>query len=89
MNRPNFNANTEVKVVNKSSSRYGKHGIVICLYAVLTDGTYLNVSDPNNKEKLKAAYNGNAIATWGAIVRFAKFGANDDIWYAANEIELV
>ena len=87
MKRPVFNEKTEVKVINKNSTRYGKRGIVIRLDAVLADGTFLNASDPNNKEKLKTAYEEDNVANWGAMVKFVDEYADAEVWFAASEIE--
>lgn len=89
MKRPVFNEKTEVKVINKNSTRYGKRGIVVRLDAVLADGTLLNASDPNNKEKLKTAYEEDTIANWGALIKFVDEYADAEVWFAASEIEIV
>lgn len=89
MKRPVFNEKTEVKVINKNSARYGKRGIVVHLDAVLADGTLLNASDPNNKEKLKTAYEEDTVANWGALIKFVDEYADAEVWFAASEIEIV
>lgn len=89
MKRPVFNEKTEVKVINKNSTRYGKRGIVVHLDAVLADGTLLNASDPNNKEKLKTAYEEDTVANWGALIKFVDEYADAEVWFAASEIEIV
>lgn len=86
MKRPNYNENTEVKVVCKDCIGYGQRGTIAEL-RVDIDGK--SVNPILDKELLKQAYIDGLEPkmTWYARVKFD----NDDgnCWFKADELELV
>lgn len=87
MKRPTFNENTEVKVVDKTSSMHGWRGVVKQLGVSIGDGPRLNPT--LDKEAIVAAYqNGREpYMKWYAWVRFPEMGI--ELWLEAAQLEAV
>lgn len=86
MRRPDFQENTEVKVISKERIGYGQRGVVVRLGAIVGEGRMLNpVMD---KEKIKQAYADGLEPkiVWEALV---KFEDGDECWFGAEDIEPV
>lgn len=86
MRRPDFQENTEVKVISKERIGYGQRGVVVRLGAIVGEGRMLNpVMD---KEKIKQAYADGLEPkiVWEALV---KFEDGDEYWFGAENIEPV
>lgn len=87
MKRPTFNENTEVKVVDKTSSMYGWRGVVKLLGVSIGDGPRLNPT--LDKEAIMAAYqNGREpYMKWYVWVHFPEMGI--ELWLEATQLEAV
>lgn len=86
MKRPDFQENTEVKIISKERIGYGQRGVVVRLGAIVGEGRMLNpVMD---KEKIKQAYADGLEPkiVWEALV---KFEDGDECWFGAEDIEPV
>ena len=86
MKRPNFNENTEVKVVSKDYVGYGQRGKVVEL-AMSIDGR--DMISSSEKETIKQAYADGfePKITWYVHVKFA--GDDGNCWFRADELEPV
>ena len=86
MKRPNYNENTEVKIIDKERIGYGQRGTVVRLGAIVGEGRML---DPvMDKEKIKQAYADGLEPkiVWEALIRFED---GDKCWFGAEDIEPV
>lgn len=86
MKRPDFQENTEVKIISKERIGYGQRGVVVRLGAIVGEGRMLNPA--MDKEKIKQAYADGLEPkiVWEALV---KFEDGDECWFGAEDIEPV
>ena len=86
MKRPEYQENTEVKVIDKERIGYGQRGVVVRLGAIVGEGKML---DPvMDKEKIKQAYADGLEPkiAWEALVRFSD---GEESWLGAECLEPV
>ena len=86
MKRPDFQEQTEVKVIGKERVGYGQRGVVVRLGVSIDNGPTLDPAA--DRETVKQAYaNGlEPKMTWYALVRFSD---GDERWLDAPDIEPV